>query len=235
MNQVYDNDVGANKIFNELIEDTKDENYYSNSHMKIGYTLILLAESNLQYINKFKKDTIKIIINNIHEGSYIDAVDKGIDVVIDNIRYVNFITKVRLGSIPTKISMKSDPLSSIISLSYIKDGIISPYFEKHARADSHHLALKVIELLGALSIKINYDQIVKLINLDISSIFLTDLSSCREIYKIVQKQSSKDNIESITRKAINLQVSNPQAAIWIKELFENFPKIKIIVSSVNFD
>jgi len=229
--EIFPDDIEANNIINKLIQtyDEESDMYYDGCKMKINDKLILIRSHKLCTLMFVKNVTT--IINNMNP----DKRD-GIDITIDGIRYVNFIRKENWPSSSNVINIKSDPLSSIIFLSLLEIGKMPGYFEANVTARFHHCALKIIELLKSISVKINYKEIAKLFDYNPDIIFVTELSVCEEIYKLMlddpQYYDIKD-IKDITIKSISEQFTNKQAAIWLRLIYKKFPSLKISIRSLN--
>ena len=202
-------------------------------------TTVLLIK--VSTISKTKFCGIKTFIN---KDKTLNDED-GIEIVIDGIRYINFITKKTLEKIPyfkngcmsglygdkiPEIPLKSSPVSSILFLTYLQN---NDKFLKICNKLKFHLSpkddviVKTIELLNFLLIKVDYLIFSKMIIIskhNLANEILQLPPQISDIYYelILNTECSGEFIRTFTESAMSSMKTNSESSLsWLKKLSEH--------------
>ena len=248
----------SNKYLNEVLNKIINGNEIkiSNDFIKSESTLVLKSKS-IVFDYDFNSDkNINVIINRIGE---INA--PTIDVIIGGIKYVDFVTKDKLSTIPyfsqgvlsgeyndkiPEIILESHPASSILLLRYIENGKISiDKISKKAKKWKMHdkikerlkkwkIIYKLFELFQLLLISIESECFDKLISKIMPEEILDIPESVREmIYKRIAKIIISNEIEKYNKYACQNILKKTEAAIlWLTTVIDVYPEKKF---AINFE
>jgi len=220
--------------------------YIGKTYIKIGSFLIIhdILCEDLKNIEFYSK--IKTIINRKIEENKWDW----IEIIIDGIKYVNFVTKEQLKKIHyfnegylsgkyndkiPEIMLKSNPISSMMLLTYInnKDNLID--FTTNLEFKNYDIILKMFELMKFLLIEIDYKFMGKLQNLyrvngdgkEFTKLFQIPLDLCESLYQLIISECNNYYLDIYSSYALKIMANNECAVIWLKLVTKIF-NIKIV-------
>jgi len=240
---VFSENKRIDKLLHDFIKnhDINGELYICRDYIKINSCLIINGKlpafnfHDIAFYSKFKT----IIYKHTNSAEEWDWTE----IIIDGIKYINFVTKNNLKSIPyfkngcmsgsysdkmPEIMLKSNPISSMLLLRYIYDTDTFVYFVSNylqfEKNENQEIICSMIELMKFLLIKIDYHKIGLIFDTDydlisIDGLFKVPVKLCMDLYTFILNQKiGFKKIGDISTKAFKIMDDSKQATIWLKVL-----------------
>ena len=239
----FHSDEMFDDIIDRLIRDDLKGFEINGNYLRAESTLILYEI--YDDLNEEITDT-KIIVNKLASPK---IKDETIDVIINGIKYIGFVSKKKLESVPyfqngifsgkfndvaAEINIESDLISSITLLMFIETSSISRELMSIIEKDknSEKLFFKIIELLQFLSIDINYkgfNEIMK--GFSGKEIFVSPPSIRDTLFKIkidnlantMDEKKRKDLTATLCIHACKQILIDDSGARFMKMITDRFP------------